>query len=123
MMHLPQKPSFTRTDTRGVLKEILNEGRWESILTGAMHAGAVLGNHYHQETTVFFFLMSGAAQVKTIHIETHQRDEFELHANEGVLLPVNESHAIRFIEDATFLMLKSKQYDPKNPDTITYSVD
>lgn len=117
------QPSFTRTDARGVLTELLNEGRWESILTGAMHSGAVIGNHYHQETLVFFFLLSGAAEVKTIHVETHERDQFRLKANEGVLLPVNESHAIAFTEYSTFLMLKSKQYDPQHPDTIAYPVD
>lgn len=117
------QPSFIRTDARGTLTEILNEGRWESILTGAMHSGAVIGNHYHQQTTVFFFLMSGSAVVRTIHVEMHERDEFPLSANEGVLLPVNESHAIQFTEESTFLMLKSKQYDPRNPDTIAYPVD
>jgi len=40
-----------------------------------------------------------------------------------VLFPVNETHAVRFDEVSDFLMLKSKQYDPQNPDTFAYPVD
>lgn len=123
MTHAIIKPSFTRADARGVFTEILNSGHWESILNGSMNAGAVLGNHYHKETVVFFYLTRGAATIKTIHVETGARDEFRLGANEGVLLHVDESHAIHFDESSDFIMLKSKHYDPQAPDTFAYPVD
>ncbi len=123
MAHDILKPTFTRTDARGVLHEILNQGSWESIVGGTMNPGAVMGNHYHKETLVFFYLLSGSATVKTIDVASGARDEFRLEAHEGVLFPVNETHAVRFGEVSDFLMLKSKQYDPQNPDTFAYPVD
>ncbi len=123
MAHDIIKPSFTRSDTRGVLTEILNGGHWESILNGDMKPGAVMGNHYHNDTVVFFYLTSGAVTVKTIDVQTGERDTFRLGTNEGVMLHTNESHAIHFDEQSGFIMLKSKLYDPQNPDTFAYPVD
>jgi len=123
MAHDIIKPSFTRSDTRGVLTEILNGGHWESILNGDMKPGAVMGNHYHNDTVVFFYLTSGAVTVKTIDVQTGERDTFQLGANEGVMLYTGESHAIHFDEQSGFIMLKSKLYDPQNPDTFAYPVD
>lgn len=123
MTHDVIKPSFTRTDGRGTFTEILNEGHWEVLLNGTMSSGVVLGNHYHKETLVFFFITRGAAHVKTIDVETKARDAFDLHSGEGVLLHTGESHAIHFTESSDFVMLKSKRYDPTNPDTFEFVVD
>jgi dTDP-4-dehydrorhamnose 3,5-epimerase-like enzyme len=120
--HTIIRPSFQRSDARGLFQEVLNEGRWESIITGRMRAGAVLGNHYHKHTLVFFFLLGGAADVRTVHVETGARDAFTLGANEGVILRTDESHAITFSEEGDFLLLKSAKYDPAAPDTYHFPV-
>lgn len=122
MAHDIVKPTFTRTDARGLFMEVLNDGRWETLLTGTMNPGAVLGDHYHKETIVFFFLTRGAAHIKTIDVETRARDAFDLRSGEGVLLHTGESHAIHFAELSDFIMLKSKRYDPANPDTFEFVV-
>ena len=101
----------------------MNDGHWEVLLTGAMNSGAVLGDHYHKETLVFFFLTRGAAHIKTIDVETKDRDAFDLRSGEGVLLHTGESHAIRFTEPSDFIMLKSRRYDPANPDTFEFVVE
>jgi len=66
--------------------------------------------------------MRGAARIKTINVKTGDRDDFLLRANQGVVLPVNESHAICFLEDVDFIMLKSRRFDAADPDTFTFSV-
>ena len=116
------EPGFVRTDERGSFVEILNEGHWENLICGRMNPGAVLGHHYHRKTTIFFFLQSGSARIRLIHVETRQTKEVSLKANQGIVLETNESHAIRFIESSDFLMLKSRRYDPEDPDTISYPV-
>jgi hypothetical protein len=68
------------------------------------------------------FLQSGSARIRLIHVETHQTREVFLKANQGLVLETNESHAIRFLEGSDFLMLKSRRYDPEDPDTISYPV-
>lgn len=122
MSHEIVLPSFERTDERGLFREVLNDGEWQALICGRMSAGAVMGNHFHKKTVIFFYLTTGAARIKTIHVETSARDEFLLSANQGVLLRVNESHAISFLEESEFVMLKSLRYDPTDPDTFPFPV-
>jgi mannose-6-phosphate isomerase-like protein (cupin superfamily) len=122
MTHEIIKPNFTREDERGTLRELLNGGEWRSVIQGEMKVGAVMGNHYHQNTLVFFFLLSGAADIVTEHTESKERDSFSLGAMEGVMLKTGESHAITFREQGQYLLLKSLPYDPANPDTFHYPV-
>jgi dTDP-4-dehydrorhamnose 3,5-epimerase-like enzyme len=123
MPHDILAPAFERTDERGLFREILNGGSWESLISGRMNPGAVLGNHYHRKTTIFFYLAEGSARIRTVDVETRERDDLLLHAGHGVMLRTNESHAIRFLEEAEFLMLKSLKYDPTDPDTFDYPVE
>ena len=115
-------PIFERKDSRGVFCEVLNGGEWKTLLCGRMKAEAVMGNHYHKKTQVFFYLTKGAVKVSTVHIETGERDHFNLAANQGVVLKTNESHVIRFLEESEFVMLKSKCYVPEDPDTFHFPV-
>ena len=116
-------PSFIRQDDRGIFTEVINSGHWESLVTGQMKAGAVLGNHYHKETAVFFFLTSGSVRIKTVHVETGAQDEIQLEAEQGVMLVPYESHAIHFEQLSTFIMLKSLHYDPAQPDTYPHVIE
>jgi quercetin dioxygenase-like cupin family protein len=123
MAHQVLKPSFVRHDARGLFVEVLNGGHWEALLTGSMNPGAVLGHHYHKETLVFFYLLSGMVHIRTLSVNTGERDAIELRSGEGIMLHTNESHAIHFSEPSNYIMLKSKQYDPANPDTFEMRVD
>lgn len=126
--HVPVKddgvirPSFERVDDRGVLREVLNSGRWECLLSGEMKAQAVMGNHYHKKTNVFFFLTSGRADVTSVHMGTGSRRRYVLRRLEGILLKPHVAHAIRFEEDSSFIMLKSVRYDSADPDTFPHRV-
>jgi len=116
------KPSFRRTDERGTFLEVLNNGHWESLIYGQMHRGAVIGNHYHRKTEIFFFLTTGSARIDIIDVEKGQQRRLSLEANHGVLLKTFESHAVHFLEESEFIMLKSLRYDPDDPDTFQYPV-
>jgi dTDP-4-dehydrorhamnose 3,5-epimerase-like enzyme len=123
MSHEVLPLSFERVDARGLFQEVLNEGHWEALLRGELKAGGVLGNHYHKRTVIFFHLTRGSAHIKTVHVETGERDEFHLSATQGVMLRTDESHAIRFLEDSEFIMLKSLNYNPDDPDTFPFPVE
>jgi len=116
-------PGFERRDDRGVFREVANGFDARTLICGEMKAGAVLGNHFHRRTRVFFYLAHGEAQVRTLHVETGEKDLFSLRENQGVFFEVNESHAVRFLRDGEFVMLKSLAYDPADPDTFTHPVD
>jgi dTDP-4-dehydrorhamnose 3,5-epimerase-like enzyme len=122
MKHDVHGPRFERRDSRGIFREILSGFPAGTVACGHMGAGAVMGNHYHRRTRVFFYLLSGRAGVRTVDIETGVADKFLLAENQGVLLEPGESHAIRFLVDSEFLMMKSLPYDPQDPDTFAHPV-
>lgn len=111
-----------RKDERGDFVEIIAGFVAKALLSGRMKAGAVMGNHYHKKTRVFFFLESGSAEVRTVDVATGARDRFALVAGEGVVLEPGESHEIRFIAESSWLMLKSEAHDPADPDTFAHAV-
>jgi dTDP-4-dehydrorhamnose 3,5-epimerase-like enzyme len=121
--HQVLTPAFRRLDERGLFVEGLNDGRWESLLFGSMTRGAVMGNHYHAHTDIFFCLTKGKADVTIVQVDTGEREQLTLNAEQGIRLAVRESHAIRFLEDSDFIMLKSLRYNPADPDTVAYPVD
>ncbi len=123
MPHAIVVPAFERRDDRGVFREVVNDFDARTLISGEMKAGAVLGNHYHRRTRVFFYLARGEAQVATLHVETGEKDLFSLRENQGVVFEVNETHAVRFLRDGEFTMLKSLAYDAADPDTFPHPVD
>jgi mannose-6-phosphate isomerase-like protein (cupin superfamily) len=123
MPHAIVVPGFERRDDRGIFREVVNNFDARTLVWGQMKAGAVLGNHFHRRTRVFFYLAHGEAQVRTLHVETGEKDLFSLRENEGVVFEVNESHAVRFLRDGEFAMLKSLAYDPADSDTFPHPVD
>jgi quercetin dioxygenase-like cupin family protein len=122
MKHEILAPRFERRDDRGVFRELLTGFPAGTVVCGKMNAGAVMGNHYHRRTRVFFYLLAGGADVRTVNVETGAKEEFPLVENQGVFFEPGESHAIRFREDSEFLMVKSLPYDPEDPDTIEFPV-
>lgn len=122
MAHEILTPVYERRDDRGAFLEVLNSGRWESLICGRMNPGSVIGNHYHKRTEVFLYLAAGRAAIRTVHVETGDSDDFRLHSGQGVLLPPGESHGIRFLEESEIVMLKSHRYDEADPDIFPFPV-
>ena len=123
MSHEIIVPSFERIDERGAFQEVLNDGRWEALIRGSMKPDALMGNHYHRHTVIFFYLTVGSARIKTVNVETGDTDEFQLKSGEGAILRINESHAIRFLKESEFIMLKSQKYDSDDPDTYSFPIE
>jgi mannose-6-phosphate isomerase-like protein (cupin superfamily) len=117
-----EKAAFERRDERGTLMEVRNRGPWEAVLTGVMKAGAVMGNHYHRRTRVYFFLIAGRALVDVVRVPDGKVESLALPAGHGVLLDPFESHAIRFQEESRYILLKDTPYDPKDPDTFSHPI-
>ena len=115
-------PTFIRRDKRGDFFEMLNGSNWENLSYGKMKKGAVIGNHYHKKTYVFFFILSGSATVVTLNVKTSAGDSFTLSDNEGIWFEPYVTHAVVFKKESMFLMGKSIAYDKDNPDTYEYMV-
>ena len=117
-----EKPVYVRRDGRGLFEELLNTGRWESLINGRMDAGAVMGHHYHHHTIVAFFLLEGRSRIVTLDVGTRARHEYEIRAGQGFIFRPSEARTITHQEDVRFLMLKSHRFDPKDPDLIEFQV-
>ena len=118
----PIAASYVREDERGLFVEAINAGPWETVITGRMCAGGVLGDHYHKKTRMFFFLTTGRADVEVVHVSTGARQKCHLATHEGVYLEPNQAHAIRFAATSTFVLLKSIRYNEDDPDTFPFPV-
>ncbi len=122
MNHELVKPGFERCDERGLFREILNSGNWEALNWARMNPGSVLGNHFHKKTIVFLYVVSGSATIRTVNVNSGERDEFTVPEGQGVMLRTFESHAIHFMEESQVIMLKSRKFDPSDPDTFHHTV-
>ncbi len=116
------QPSFERVDHRGVLRELLSGGRWTTLLQGEMRTGAILGNHYHRRTDVFFFMEHGRARVRTVTPRSGRSQELVVTAQQGVLLRAGVAHAIQFEQPSTFFLLKSRPHQDRRSDIVPYQV-
>jgi dTDP-4-dehydrorhamnose 3,5-epimerase-like enzyme len=116
-------PVFERRDDRGIFREIVNRGPWESVITAAMRRGAVLGHHYHRETRIYLYISRGAARVSTVEMRSGTRRCTELASERGMYLEPLQAHAIRFLVDSEILLLKSRAYREDDPDTYSYPVE
>jgi len=118
----PFAPSHIREDARGWFVEVVNAGPWETVISAAMRAGAILGNHYHRRTRILLYLVTGSAEVHVVRLADEGRRTCRLRGREAILLETDEAHAIRFVEDSTVLLLKSQRYAPEDPDTYPFDV-
>ena len=118
----PLLPSFERKDLRGTFTEVVNEGPWETIVHGSMKKGAVMGNHYHRQCRAYFYIIQGSAQIRVRHLVDGSRDEVTLDAGKGLFFLPFVTHIINYLEDSTFLLLKSYRYTDENPDIYPLDV-
>lgn len=115
-------PTHVREDERGTFLELVNDQTVRNISYGSMRKGAVMGNHYHKKTSVYFFLTLGHATVTNLDVRSGERATFDLQKNQGTMFKPFITHAIAFKEDSTFILLKTKPYSEKNSDTFKHIV-
>jgi mannose-6-phosphate isomerase-like protein (cupin superfamily) len=122
-MAKPVGPAFERHDDRGSFVEVVREGSWEAIIHGTMKPDSVMGNHYHTETRIFFFLIRGAARVTLEWPRSGKREVVEVKAGQGLFFEPFHAHAIRYTEESDFLLIKSRAHDPKHSDMVKHALD
>ena len=59
---------YERVDDRGRFVEVIAGGTWQTIIHGAMKAGALMGNHYHKKTRIYFYLIEGSADIDIVRV-------------------------------------------------------
>jgi len=113
-------PTDIRLDNRGEFVELINSGTWKSIAYGSMKKGAVMGNHYHKKTDVFFFLVSGRVLVYMQEVGSSIKKTIPLSSKQGIIIARGTAHAIQYLDDGTFVWAKSQSFDRKKQDMYEY---
>lgn len=120
-------------DARGGLVKVLmrhhlpaSAREFGEIYVSWAEPGAVKANHYHEETTEWFFLLAGEADLFLEHLETGERQVIHLSPDEPVVVTVPPGVAHAFVNRGTssahLLAYADRPYNPDNPDTIPYPV-
>ena len=94
------------TDERGEIKNILeNPINHVAIITSK--AGSIRGNHYHPNDTQYCYLINGKfeSHAKDINNDKLEKEIQIIEPGDLVTTPQNIAHAMKFIEDSTFLAL------------------
>jgi len=101
------KPEFT--DERGEILKILDDGKTtiKSVLLITSKKGAVRANHFHKADSHYVYLLSGSMEYteQPVNGNENQRETIIVNAGDMVYTPPMVSHAMKFLEDSTFLAL------------------
>lgn len=116
------------TDSRGSFQELHKAGdlskHWEQISICSLNPGQTRGGHYHLKTWEKYIVIEGKMTVATFILDQDNSDrlvelsnEDDLLDNEIVLVP-KVHHTVMSEKGCKFIILASKMFDPKNPDTF-----
>lgn len=94
----------TFQDERGVIEDILENEQFEHATMIRSVAGAVRGNHYHERTWQWVFIVSGAVRY-VVGLPSGETEGGVIRANDLLLTGPMESHALETLEDTVMLVL------------------
>lgn len=91
-------------DERGVIEDILENEQFEHATIIRSRAGAVRGNHYHERTWQWVFVLSGSIRY-AVGLASGEVDSGIIRPNDLLLTEPMESHALETLEDTVMLVL------------------
>ncbi len=115
------RPSFEHRDERGVFKEVA-KGSWKTINFAERKKGSIIGNHYHKHISETAFLVTGAAHVKLVDVNTRRAEEFDIKQGDCFEIKPYEAHALLIKEDSMLVMLLSEEFSHDNKDLYDFEV-
>ena len=91
-------------DERGAIEDILENEQFEHATIIRSRAGAVRGNHYHERTWQWVFVLSGSIRY-VVGLPSGETDSGVIRPNDLLLTEPMESHALETLEETVFLVL------------------
>lgn len=91
-------------DERGSIEDILENEELQHATIIRSAAGAVRGNHYHERTWQWVFVISGAIRY-VVRDEDDAVQSGVVRTNDLLLTGPKESHALETLEDTVMLVL------------------
>jgi quercetin dioxygenase-like cupin family protein len=98
-------------DTRGAIQPLV-DGDFKSAQLITSKAGSVRANHYHKADFHYMYLLSGAFDYYYRATGTHEEPKcLRVKAGEMVYTPPMVDHAVKFVEDTTFVNFSGRPRD------------
>lgn len=94
---------------RGAITKILDNGTAiKSILLITSRAGSVRANHYHKKDSHYCYILSGKMEYSEKPVAGGDGETAVLAAGDMVFTEPQMIHAMRFLEDTTFLAMATE---------------
>lgn len=120
-------PEFS--DARGGITKILDDGKTtiKSVLFISSTKGSVRANHYHKEDGHYVYMLTGKMEYFEAPLKDGQPDhskmeQAELSQGDMVFSGPMVAHAMRFLEDTTWVVLALKSRSQANYEADTVRV-
>lgn len=94
------------TDHRGEMSYIIDgDAKIKSILFVTCKKGAIRANHYHKKGSHYSYLIKGSMEYSCYDVGSKDKKIKKIKVSVGELIytPSMVAHAMRFLEDSTFL--------------------
>ncbi len=112
-------------DARGEMSHLLdNISNITSVLYITCKKGAIRANHYHKKDTHHSYMVNGSMEYtyKELKIQNSKLKTIIVRVGEIVETPPMIMHAMRFLEDSSFIVLTTESRDQKKYEKDTVRV-
>ena len=110
---------ITHRDKRGIIIDLLERKKINSITFITLKKGMVRGNHYHKKTIQWNYLLKGKIELFTKK-RNNKIKKIILIKGDMAETSKNEKHAIRAIKDSEFLVFTQGPRGGKNYEKDTF---
>lgn len=103
-------------DDRGEMSHLIDDDvNIVSVLYVTSKKGSVRANHYHKKDVHRVFLLKGEMEYSYRNLKAKNKKVHKAIVKEGEIIytPPNTLHAMKFLEDSTFIVLSTEPRDQK----------
>lgn len=112
------KPRFEFKDGRGIFKEIIRGNEWKELNIAVRKKGVVSGSHYHKKSKECFYVLKGQGKLDIKNIKENSYSYYRFKTNDLFIVEPFELHTFTYEKKTTFVILFSRMFDKKKPDTF-----
>jgi quercetin dioxygenase-like cupin family protein len=109
-------------DSRGQIQDLIQDQNINAITKITFVKGAIRGNHFHKKTIQWNYLISGKILLVT-QCNGENKNEIILNPGDLVSTAINESHAIKALEESVLLVFTEGPRGGKEYESDTYKLD
>ena len=112
-------------DERGSIQDLLTHVSLDSVTRINTRAGAIRGNHWHEQTVQWTYVVNGKLLVKVRKHGDHLLDQWSdvVYAGDLFVSPAGEEHAWQALEDTEVLVFTHGPRSGENYESDTHRLN